>query len=82
MPELIETPVSVEAAGQPPKVIDEFVGPASNGEERVSMARMRSPAGWSEPGQRPEFDEYTVVLGGALHVESEAGARLAVSAEC
>jgi hypothetical protein len=82
MPELIETPVSVEAAGQPPKVIDEFVGRASNGEERVSMARMRSPAGWSEPGQRPEFDEYTVVLGGALHVESEAGARLAVSAEC
>ena len=80
MPELIDTPVRVEAPGQPPKLIDEFVGRASNGEERVSMARMRSPAGWSEPGQRPEFDEYTVVLGGALHVESEAGATLAASA--
>ena len=74
MPELIESPVRVEAAGEPPKVIDEFVGRASGGEERVSVARMRSPAGWSEPGQRPEFDEYTVVLSGALRVESDDGA--------
>ena len=73
MPELIEDPVRVEAAGEPPKLIDEFAGRASNGEERVSVARMRSPAGWSEPGQRPEFDEYTVVLAGALHVETEDG---------
>lgn len=73
MPELIEDPVRVEAAGEPPKLIDEFAGRASNGEERVSVARMRSPAGWSEPGQRPEFDEYTVVLAGALQVETEAG---------
>ena len=73
MPELIDNPVRVEAAGQPPKLIDEFAGRASNGEERVSVARMRSPAGWSEPGQRPEFDEYTVVLAGALHVETEDG---------
>jgi hypothetical protein len=73
MPELIAEPMRVEAAGEPPKLIDEFAGRASNGEERVSVARMRSPAGWSEPGQRPEFDEYTVVLAGALHVETEAG---------
>jgi mannose-6-phosphate isomerase-like protein (cupin superfamily) len=73
MPELIESPVRVEAAGEPPKLIDEFAGRASGGEERVSVARMRSPAGWSEPGQRPEFDEYTVVLSGALRVESEDG---------
>ena len=68
MPELIEAPVRVEAAGEPPKLIDEFAGRASNSEQRVSVARMRSPAGWSEPGQRPEFDEYTIVLGGALLV--------------
>jgi hypothetical protein len=74
MPELIEAPVRVEAAGEPPKLIDEFAGRASNSEERVSVARMRSPAGWSEPGQRPEFDEYTIVLGGSLRVESEDGA--------
>ncbi|HYN51161.1 MAG TPA: hypothetical protein VES62_09575 [Thermoleophilaceae bacterium] len=74
MPELIEDPVRVEAAGEPPKLIDEFAGRASNGEERVSVARMRSPAGWSEPGQRPEFDEYTVVLAGSLNVETEDGA--------
>lgn len=73
MPELIESPVRVEAAGEPPKTIEEFAGRASNSEERVSVARMRSPAGWSEPGQRPEFDEYTVVLSGAVHVESEDG---------
>ena len=73
MPELIESPVRVEAAGDPPKVIEEFAGRASQGEERVSIARMRSPAGWSEPGQRPEFDEYTVVLEGLLRVEGEDG---------
>lgn len=71
MPELIESPVRVEAAGEPPKLIDEFAGRASNSEERLSVARMRSPAGWQEPGQRPDFDEYTVVLAGALQVESE-----------
>jgi mannose-6-phosphate isomerase-like protein (cupin superfamily) len=71
MPELIESPVRVEAAGRPPKLIDEFAGRASNGEGRLSVARMRSPAGWQEPGQRPEFDEYTVVLAGALQVDTE-----------
>ena len=74
MAELIALPVTIEAAGDPPKVIEEYAGRASTGEERVSVARMRSPAGWSEPGQRPDFDEYTVVLGGALRVEGEDGA--------
>ena len=80
MPESIKSPVRVEAAGDPPKSIEEFAGRASTGEERVSVARMRSPAGWREPGQRPEFDEYTVVLDGALVVESEGGAQLEVPA--
>src|SRR5689334_10152029 len=74
VPELIESPVRVEAAGEPPKTIEEFAGRARNGEERVSVARMRSPAGWSEPGQRPEFDEYTIVLAGSIQVEGEDGA--------
>jgi mannose-6-phosphate isomerase-like protein (cupin superfamily) len=73
MPELIESPTRVEAAGTRPKLIDEFVGRVNTREERVSVARMRSPAGWVEPGQRPEFDEYTVVLAGAVHVEHEGG---------
>jgi mannose-6-phosphate isomerase-like protein (cupin superfamily) len=74
MPEPIERPVRVEAAGEPPKLINEFAGRASNGEQRLSVAHMRSPAGWIEPGQRPEFDEYTVVLAGVLRVESERDA--------
>jgi hypothetical protein len=74
MPELIERPATIEAAGTKPKRIDEFVGRVNTGEERVSIARMRSPQGWLEPGQRPEFDEYTVVLAGCLHVEHEGGA--------
>ena len=74
MPELIAQPSRVEAAGTKPKLIDEHVGRVNNGEERLSIARMRSPAGWVEPGQRPDFDEYTVVLDGVLHVEHEDGA--------
>jgi mannose-6-phosphate isomerase-like protein (cupin superfamily) len=73
MPELIEGPSRVAAAGVPPKLIDEYAGRASTGEGRVSIAHMRSPSGWAEPGQRPEFDEFTVVLRGALVVESETG---------
>jgi mannose-6-phosphate isomerase-like protein (cupin superfamily) len=73
MPELIETPSRVAAAGAPPKLIDEYAGRASTGEGRVSIAHMRSPSAWAEPGQRPEFDEFTVVLRGALVVESENG---------
>jgi mannose-6-phosphate isomerase-like protein (cupin superfamily) len=74
VPQLIESPTRVEAAGTKPKLIDEFVGRVNTGEERVSVARMRSPEGWVEPGQRPEFDEYTVVLDGVLNVEHEDGA--------
>jgi mannose-6-phosphate isomerase-like protein (cupin superfamily) len=79
MPELIEAPTRVAAAGTRPKVIEEFAGRVNTGEQRVSVARMRSPAGWVEPGQRPEFDEYTLVLDGMLRVESRDGA-LAVRA--
>src|SRR5580693_6877527 len=64
MPELINEPVRVEAAGTLPKLIDEYAGQASTGEPGLSIAHMRSPAGWAEPGQRPEFDEYTLVLRG------------------
>ena len=73
MPELIESPSRVEAAGTKPKLIDEYAGRVNTGEERVSVAHMRSPAGWVEPGQRPDFDEYTLVIGGAVHVEYEGG---------
>jgi uncharacterized cupin superfamily protein len=78
MPELIATPSRVEAAGTKPKLIDEYVGRVNTGEERASIAHMRSPEGWVEPGQRPEFDEYTVVLEGCLRVESEGADPLEV----
>ena len=74
MPEFIQNPSRVEAAGTKPKLIDEYVGRVNTGEERVSVAHMRSPEGWVEPGQRPRFDEYTVVLEGCLRVEHEDGA--------
>ena len=74
MPQLIENPSRVQAAGTKPKLIDEYVGRVNTGEERVSVAHMRSPEGWQEPGQRPEFDEYTLVLKGCLRVEHEGGA--------
>jgi len=73
MPELILNPTRVEAAGTKPKLIDEYVGRVNTGEPRVSVAHMRSPEGWLEPGQRPEFDEYTVVLEGCLRVDHEEG---------
>ncbi|WP_219413388.1 cupin domain-containing protein [Pseudonocardia nigra] len=73
MPRLITNPSRVTAAGEPPKTIDEYVGRVNTGDDRVSMAHMRSPSGWSEPGQRPEFDEFTLVLRGALRVEHEGG---------
>jgi quercetin dioxygenase-like cupin family protein len=76
MPELIESPSRVEAAGTKPKLIDEYAGRVNTGETRVSVAHMRSPAGWVEPGQRPEFDEYTLVLNGAIEVEHEGGTLL------
>jgi mannose-6-phosphate isomerase-like protein (cupin superfamily) len=71
MPKLIDKPAVVQAVGTKAKVIDEFVGRVSTGTEVVSIARMHSPSGWAEPGQTPEFDEYSVVLTGMLRVESE-----------
>lgn len=73
MPTLIERPTVVAAAGNAPKRIEEFVGRVNTGTTAVSVARMSSPAGWEEPGQTPEFDEYTVVLSGTLRVESRDG---------
>jgi len=71
MAELIDAPTRIEAAGNMPKIIEEFVGQVNTRSNAVSIARMRSPEGWTEPGQRPEFDEYTVVLRGTLLVETE-----------
>src|SRR5277367_6124994 len=73
MPRLIEKPTRVSAAGAAPKLIEEYVGNVNSGTPTVSIAHMRSPAGWSEPGQRPDFDEYTIVLNGAMRVEHEGG---------
>jgi len=74
MPVHIPAPVRIEAAGNKPKLIDEYVGRVNHGEARVSIAHMRSPHGWVEPAQVPEFDEYTLVLRGALLVEHDGGA--------
>ncbi|MGD0381031.1 MAG: cupin domain-containing protein [Acidimicrobiales bacterium] len=73
MAELISNPTVLQAAGNPPKTISEFVGRLATRTQGVSVAVMTSPSGWSEPGQRPEFDEYTVVIEGEIHVESEEG---------
>lgn len=67
----IESPTIVEAAGTRPKTIEEYVGKVNSGTSGVSIARMKSPAGWQEPGQRPEFDEYSLVLAGVLRVQTE-----------
>jgi mannose-6-phosphate isomerase-like protein (cupin superfamily) len=74
MPTLIPAPVRVAAAGSPPKTIDEYAGRLSSGHDALSVARMVSPQGWAEPGQRPEFEEVTVVLRGTLRVEHDGGA--------
>jgi mannose-6-phosphate isomerase-like protein (cupin superfamily) len=73
MPELIPTPTRIVAAGNKPKSIDEYVGRVNSRTTALSIAHMRSPAGWEEPGQRPEFDEYTLVLKGMLRVSHEGG---------
>ena len=73
MPTKIKSPSIIEAAGTRPKRIEEYVGRVNSGTEAVSVARMISPGGWQEPGQRPEFDEYTLVLKGRLRVESQDG---------
>lgn len=78
-PELVATATRVEAAGEPPKLIDEYIGRVNSGTTQCSVAHMRSPAGWSEPAQTPEFDEYTIVLSGMLLVH-HAGGQLEVQA--
>src|SRR5437660_1401463 len=73
MPTLIPKPTRIEAAGNKPKVIEEYIGHVTSNTGAASVARMRSPGGWSEPGQTPEFDEFTVVVKGMLRVEHEGG---------
>lgn len=72
-PTLIPQPTRVQAAGTKPKLIDEYIGRVNSGTSGVSIAHMRSPGGWEEPGQTPEFDEFTVVIQGCLHVEFAGG---------
>jgi mannose-6-phosphate isomerase-like protein (cupin superfamily) len=73
MPRLISAPTRIPAAGDPPKLIDEYVGRVTTHTADVSIAHMRSPSGWSEPRQRPEFAEYTIVLRGVVRVEHDGG---------
>jgi len=73
MPRKIDKPTIVEAAGNKPKLIREFFGQVNSSQSELSIARMSSPAGWVEPGQRPEFDEYTLVLSGKMLIETEQG---------
>jgi len=73
MPRLISQPTSIVAAGNKPKQIEEFVGRVNSQHDAVSVARMKSPSGWVEPGQRPEFLEISVVIAGMLRVEHEGG---------
>jgi mannose-6-phosphate isomerase-like protein (cupin superfamily) len=80
MPTHVAKPTVVEAAGNVPKTICEYIGRVNTGTNHVSVAHMSSPSGWEEPGQRPEFDECTVVLRGALHVRTETGSTIEVNA--
>ena len=71
MPKLIPAPTRIPVPGN--KLVEEYIGCVNSGHRQVSIAHMHSPAGWSEPGQRPDFDEFTIVLSGAMRVEHEAG---------
>ena len=73
MPTLIPSPAVVQAAGNKPKIIEEYIGRVNTSTSNVSIARMRSPGGWVEPGQTPEFDEFTLVLRGVLRVVTKTG---------
>jgi len=73
MPTLVPKPTRIQAAGNKPKIIEEYIGRVNSQTTDVSVAHMRSPGGWVEPGQTPEFDEYTVVLTGTLRVETKEG---------
>lgn len=79
LPTLIAQPTRIEAAGSKPKLIDEYIGSVNSKTQSASVAHMRSPAGWEEPGQRPEFDEFTIVLKGMVRVK-HAGGSLDVAA--
>jgi len=80
MPIKIDKPSVIEAAGNKPKIIEEYFGRVNSKTNEVSIAKMKSPAGWIEPGQRPDFDEYTVVLKGELNVKTEDGIIIIVRA--
>ena len=73
MPKIIEQPTLIKAVGNKPKRIEEYIGRVNSGHEQISVAHMTSPAGWQEPGQKPEFEEITIVLNGLLRVEYEGG---------
>ena len=73
MAKRIDAPMVIAAAGNKPKIIEEFIGRVASATESVSVAHMRSPTGWTEPGQTPEFDEYTIVLNGTLRVTTRSG---------
>lgn len=73
MPTLISQATRIEAAGNKPKLIDEYIGRVNSGHSKVSIAHMRSPGGWIEPGQTPEFEEFTIVLKGMLRVTHQEG---------
>ena len=73
MPTLIPQPTRIQAAGNKPKIIDEYIGRVNTKTSSASVAHMRSPQGWLEPGQTPEFDEFTIVLKGTLRVEHQGG---------
>src|SRR5262245_11275998 len=80
MPTLIDKPTRIQAAGNKPKLTEEFIGRVNSKESRLSIAKMTSPSGWVEPGQRPEFDEFTMVLAGVLRVKDQSGAEIEVRA--
>ena len=73
MPTLISQPTRIQSAGNKPKLIDEYIGRVNSRTSAASVAHMRSPSGWAEPGQTPEFDEFTIVLKGTLRVEYKGG---------
>ena len=73
MPKHIRNPTVIQSAGNKPKAIEEYIGRVNSSTDGLSIARMKSPGGWEEPGQTPEFDEYTIVLKGMLRVETRGG---------
>lgn len=71
MPTIIDKPTRIESAGNKPKIIDEYIGQINSGHKELSIAHMNSPGGWTEPGQSPQFDEYTIVIRGILSVKTK-----------